>query len=136
ADAEILGGDVFKLMRLVDYERGARRDDLSVCALADRRVGAQQVMIDDDDVGFGGALAHQRDEAVAVPWAVAAQTRFGVGCDLFPEREVLRQIAELCPIASRRPLGPVDDDGNEDLLRRGERFRRILALVAMDLKAM
>ena len=32
-------------------------------------------MIDDDDVGFGGALTHERDEAVAMPRAFRAKAR-------------------------------------------------------------
>ena len=56
-DAEILRRDVFELMRLVDDRVVAVGDHLAVGALAHRRVGAQQVVIDDHDVGFGGASA-------------------------------------------------------------------------------
>ena len=65
-DAEVLRRDVLELVRLVDDRVAAARDHFAVLALAHGRVGAQQVMVDDHDVGFGGALAHARDEAVLV----------------------------------------------------------------------
>ena len=41
--------------------RRERRNHLAERVLPDRRVGAQQVMVDDDDVGRGGALPHPGD---------------------------------------------------------------------------
>ena len=74
-------------------------NDLAVGALPHRRVGAQQVMIDDDDVGVGGALPHARDEAVVVARTLGADAVFGAGGDVVPERRVLRQILELGAVA-------------------------------------
>ena len=51
-------------------------------ALAHGRVGAQQMVVDDDHVGFGGALAHQRHEAVAVARALGAEAGVGLGGNL------------------------------------------------------
>ena len=49
-DAEVLRDDIFELMRLVDDGQVALRNDLAEAALAHRRVGAEQVMVDDHDV--------------------------------------------------------------------------------------
>ena len=57
-EAEVLRRHVFELVRLVDDGVAAARDDLAEGALPDRGVGAEQVVVDDDDVGLGGALAH------------------------------------------------------------------------------
>ena len=112
-DAEVLRRHILDLMRLVHDERRARGNHFAERALADRRIGAQQVMVDDDDVGLGGALAHQRDVAVAVARALGAETGVGLGRDLLPEREVLRQIAQLGAVAGRRGLRPLLDDRQE-----------------------
>src|SRR5216110_2042528 len=87
-DAEVLRRDVLELMRLVDDERRAIRDDFTELALSHRRIRAQQVVVDDDDVGVGGALAHLRDEAVVPARALLPETRVGVGRDVLPERMV------------------------------------------------
>ena len=69
--AEVLRRHVLELVRLVDHRVAAVGDHLAEGVLPHRRVGAEQVVVDDDDVGLGGALAHPRDEAVVV----AAGTR-------------------------------------------------------------
>ena len=61
--AEVVRDHVLELVRLVDDRQVALRDDFAEAALAHGRVGAQQVMVDDDDVRVGGGFAHARDEA-------------------------------------------------------------------------
>ena len=90
--AEILRRDVLELVRLVDDRVAALRNDLAVGALPDRRVGAQQMMIDDDQVRLGGALPHPRDEAVGVARALGADAVLRRGGDLAPERQVLGKV--------------------------------------------
>src|SRR2546426_456203 len=75
ADSEVLRRHVLELMRLVDNRAAARRDHFAVRVLANRRVGAEQVVVDDDDVGSGGALAHLRDEALVVARAFRPKAR-------------------------------------------------------------
>ena len=94
---EVLRGDVLELVRFVHDQRGARRDDLAEVAPAARGVGAEQVVVDDDDVRFGGALAHLRDEAVGVARALGAEAGFGGGGDVVPQRQVFRQVARAPP---------------------------------------
>ena len=105
-DAEVLRGHVLELVRLVDDERGAGGNDFAVRALAHRGIGAEQVVVDDHDVGFGGALTHQRQEAVAVARTLGAEAGVGVGGDLLPERKILRQFAQLGTIACPRRRSP------------------------------
>ncbi len=58
-EAEVLRRDVLELVRLVDDRVCCSAGMTSPnVALPDGRVGAQQVVVDDDDVGFGRALAH------------------------------------------------------------------------------
>ena len=103
---EVLRRDIFELVRFVDHERGRRRDHLAVCALAHRRVRTQQVMVDDDDVGFGGALAHASDEAVVVAEAFGAEAGVRLRGHLLPQRHVFRQIAQLRAVARLRLARP------------------------------
>ena len=51
AEAEVLRGDVFELVRFVEDRAAAGGNHLAERVLADGRVGAQQVMVDDHDVG-------------------------------------------------------------------------------------
>ncbi len=106
-------------MRFVQDEVGARRDHLAEGALSDRRVGAQQVVIDDHHVGCGRLLAHPRHEALVVARAFGAEAGFGGGRDFIPERQILGQVLELGAVASLRPGGPFADDGKKDIVRHG-----------------
>ena len=88
--AEVLRDDVLELMRLVDDRQIALRNDRAVAALTDRRVRAQQVVIDDDDVGRDRALAHARDEAVDELRTLAAEALLARRGQVVPERQVVR----------------------------------------------
>src|SRR5262245_55580051 len=77
ADAipEVLRRDIFELMRFVENRTGTRGNHFPVSALADRGVGAEKMMVDDDHVGRIRALAHPRHEAVVVSRTLGAETR-------------------------------------------------------------
>ena len=116
AEAEILGGDVLELVRFVEHGVGAGRNHLAEGVLADRRVGAQQMMIHDHEIRGGGALAHARDEALVVPRALGAEAGLG-GCgDLVPEGQVLREVLQLGAIAGLGARRPLFDDRKKDVM--------------------
>ena len=107
AEAEVLRRDVLELVRLVDDRVAAGGNHLAVRVLPHRGVGAEQVMVDDDHVGLGGALAHPRDEAVVVARALGAEAGLRGRRHVVPERQVFRQVLELGAVAglgARRPL--------------------------------
>ncbi len=116
--AEVLRRDVLELVGLVDDERRTERNHFSVFALPDRCIRAQQMVVDDDDVGLGGALAHARDETFVVAGTLGAEARVGLGGDLVPERKVLGQIAQLGAVARLRFLRPAVDDGEQHAIAR------------------
>jgi hypothetical protein len=121
-DAEVLRRDVLELVRLVHDRIAAMRDDLAVRVLPHRGVGAQQVVVDDDDVGFRGALAHSRDVAVVELRAVDPDAVLGAGGDLLPEGQVLRQVLDLRAVACLGLAAPrVDDPDVRRLLARSDR---------------
>ena len=114
--AEVLRGHVLELVGLIHDERGARGDHFAVGALADRRVSAEQMVVDDDHVGFGRALAHQRQEAVTVTRTLGAETGVGIGGDLVPERKILGQVTQLGAVAGLRPRRPLLDHRQQDVV--------------------
>ena len=86
-------------MRLVDDRVLAVRDHLAEGALPHRGVRAQQVVIDDDDVGLGGALPHARDEAVVVARTLGADAVLGVAAMSFQNGESSGQVLDLGAVA-------------------------------------
>jgi hypothetical protein len=52
-EAEVLAGDVFDLVRFVEDHRVVVGQDRHVSSRRTRQVGEEQVVVDDDDVGFG-----------------------------------------------------------------------------------
>ena len=116
--AEVLRRDVLELMCLVDHEGWRERDHLAIGTLPHGRVRAEQVVIDDDDVGFGRTLAHAGHEAVVVARAVGAQARVRLGGDVAPERQVLRQFAQFRAVARLGALRPGVNDWEENAIAR------------------
>src|SRR5947209_15900241 len=70
AEAEILGRDVFELVGFVQNRVAAGRNHLAKRVLPDRRIGAEQMVVDDDDVGLGGALTHSGHKTFVVAWTL------------------------------------------------------------------
>ncbi len=55
-NAEVVGGDLLKLMGLIEDDGGGLRQDTGIwradCLLLDAEIGEEQMVIDDDDVGL------------------------------------------------------------------------------------
>ena len=68
--AEVLRGDLFKLVGLIEDDGGGFGEDAGVGRIAgreaDRRVCKEEMVIDDDEVGLEGAAAHLGDEAAPI----------------------------------------------------------------------
>ena len=83
ADAEVVGGDLFELVGLVEDDGGGFGEDAGVGGigglLLDGEVGEEEVVVDDDDVGFERFAAHGGDEAVLPVGAGLAEAGFGAG---------------------------------------------------------
>ena len=83
ADAEVVGGDLFELVGLVEDDGGGFGEDAGVGGvgglLLDGEVGEEEVVVDDDDVGLERFAAHGGDEAVLPVGAGLAEAGFGAG---------------------------------------------------------
>src|ERR1043165_1261856 len=67
------------------------------------------MMINDDDVCFLRAISHARDEARIEVRTFLPETGFRASVDVTPERERLRKVRELGPIAGFTISRPVTD---------------------------
>ena len=89
-DAEVLAGDVFEFVGLVEDDGGGFGEDAGVGGagglLLDGEVGEEEVVVDDDDVGLEGLAAHRGDEAGLPVGAGLAEADFAAGVELGPER--------------------------------------------------
>ncbi len=65
------------------------------------------MMVDDDDVAFGGATAHLGDEAAVVLRALLADATFGSRVELGPKLARFRQHAKFGAVAVLRFFLPV-----------------------------
>ena len=111
--AEVLRGNLLKLVGLVEDDGGRFRENAGVgsvaCGEADRSVGEEEMVIDDDEVGLEGAAAHLGDEAAAVVWASGAKARVGAGVELVPEGGGFREGRKLGAVAGFSDLLPLSD---------------------------
>src|ERR1700690_890943 len=74
-----------------------------------RGVGKEEVVIDDDEIGFEGLAAHLGDEAAAVVWAGGSEAGLGTSVELVPEGAGFRKAAELGTVAGLGNLFPLGD---------------------------
>ena len=112
-DAEVLAGDVFELVGFVEDDGGGFREDACVgCAgglLLDAEVGEEEVVVDDDDVGFERFAAHAGDVAGLPVGAGLAEADLGAGVDLVPEGRVLGERVDLGAVAGDGHFFPRED---------------------------
>ena len=67
--------------------------------LLDVEVGEEEVMVDDDEVGFLRFAAHLGDEAFFPVGAGGAEAGFGAGVELAPELRAFGEVVELGAVA-------------------------------------
>ncbi len=113
--AEVLSGHVLQLMRFVDDGMTAGRNDFAVRAFPHGRIGTEQMVIHDHEIGFGCLLPNPRDEAVLVARARGSETVFGAGGDVGPPRQFLGQLLDLGAVARFRDRGPAFDQREDDV---------------------
>ena len=113
ADAEVVGGDVFELVGLVEDDGAGVGEDAGVGGsaglLLDGEVGEEEVVVDDDEVGLERLAAHVGDEAALPVGAGLAEAGFGAGVELVPERGVLGELIDLGAVAGFGRALPVGD---------------------------
>src|SRR3954453_18954085 len=61
--AEIIAGSIFHLVSFIEDHRGIFRENAAKIVLLEREVRKKQMMVDDDQIGFFGALMHGGHEA-------------------------------------------------------------------------
>ncbi len=105
-------------MRFVDDGILTFGNHFTVRALPNGGIGAEQVMIDDNQLRLGGTLTHFRDETVLIARALGAYAVFRCCGNLTPKRQVLRKVGDLRAVAGICAGRPLFDDWQKDL-RRG-----------------
>ena len=109
-NAEMFPGDVLDFMSFVENDRLVVGDDRGVVVFPEREVGEKEVVVDDDDVGFGGPLVHQSDEAAVELFALLAGAELAAGVETVPDGAVLRQFLELGAVSGFGLLFPGADE--------------------------
>ena len=82
--AEVITGHVFNFVGLVENYRGVFRKDAAEIVLLQGKVGEKQVVIDDDEVGFLGALVHSGNETFVEVLALLSGAGIAAGVDASP----------------------------------------------------
>ena len=108
--AEMFPGDVLDFMSFVENDRLVVGDDRGVVVFPEREVGEKEVVVDDDDVGLGGPLVHQSDEAAVELFALLAGAELAAGVETVPDGAVLRQFLELGAVSGFGLLFPGADE--------------------------
>ena len=122
---------VGQLMRFVENDRIARGQQLGEPLVAQRDVGEEQVVVDDDDVGVERFLARLHHEAFAMERAVAAEAVVARRRDERPDRRVFRNVGELRAVAA---LGRARErDDLRQIPRVGARRQPALARRALEM---
>ncbi len=112
-DAEVVAGDLFELVGLVEDDGGGGGQDAGIGYVArfeaDGEVGEEEVVVDDDDLGLEGLAAHLGDEAALEVRAGLAEASLAARVELRPERGALGQAGDLGAVAGEGGLLPGGD---------------------------
>ena len=93
----------------------------AVTRLLHREVGAEEVVVDDDEVGLERALAHPRDPARIEVGARLADAVLAAGRDLAPEVDAVGQVCDLAAVAGAACPAPLLDRAEQrDLVEPAE----------------
>ena len=85
-------------------------DAALVVRASECEVGEEQVVVDDDDVAFLGALVHQGEEAALEVGALLPGAQLAARVELGPGRAVLGQLPDLGAVAEFGGLFPLADN--------------------------
>ena len=77
--------------------------------LLDGEVGEEEVVVDDDDVGFEGLAAHLGDEAGLPVGAGLAEADFAAGVELMPEVRAFGEVVDLGAVTGFGGALPLQD---------------------------
>ena len=83
-DAEVLRRDIFQLVGLIEDNHGIVRQHRPEVPLPQSKVGEEEMVVDDDDVRFKGALANERDKTVVPVGAFLSGARLPPGVEVPP----------------------------------------------------
>ena len=114
--------DVFDFVGFVEHHGVVFGEDAAFVGLvAEREIGEEQVMVDDDDVAFLCALVHQGQEAALEVGALLPRAHVAAGIELGPGGAVFGQLLDFGAVAELRGLLPLADDLEiGDLFQPGE----------------
>ena len=112
-NSEIASGDIFQFVAFVKDDGPGLRQNSGIGRvlglLLDRKIGKEQVMIDDDDVALHRFAVHFGDEAAVPGAAFLTQAGIGAGVDLVPERAGFGKRRQLGAVSGLRHLLPGGD---------------------------
>ena len=106
----MFAGDILDFMGFVENDSLVVGDDRGVVVFPECEVGEKEVVVDDDDVGFGGPLMHQSDEAAVELFALLAGAELAAGVEMVPDGAVLRELLELGAVSGFGLLFPGADE--------------------------
>ena len=96
--SEVIRGNLFEFVGLIEDDGGSLGQDAGIgcaaCLATDGKIGKEEMVVDDDDVGFESLAAHLGDEAALIIGACGAQACVGARVELLPERTRFGQAGE------------------------------------------
>ena len=95
----MLAGDVLDVVSLVEDDHLVLGNDGAKVVLLKGQIREEQVVVDDDDVGFAGSLVHLRDETAVELIALLAGAKFAPRIEFGPETAVCGERPQLGAIA-------------------------------------
>ena len=114
ADAEVVGGNLFQLVRFVEDDHRCLGQNARIGRvrglLLDAQIGEEEMVVDDDDVRLKRLASHVGDEASLPIRAALAQAGLGASIELAPQRGRLRERVDLGTVPGLGRLLPFGDD--------------------------
>ena len=112
-NAEIVAGNFFEFVGFIEDDGTALGKNAGIGSAVgfelDGEVGEEKMVVDDDDVAFGGAPTHLGDEAALVLFAFLTEAGIGAGVEFVPEHTGFGQFGEFGAVAGTSGFFPGGD---------------------------
>ena len=96
---EIFARHVFHLMRFVEHDGRILRQNAAEIVLLQRQIGKEQMMVDNDQVGFFRSLVHPRHKTRIERRALFPRAGVPPRVELSPQFRIVRQKRQLRSVA-------------------------------------
>ena len=108
-ESEIICRDILELVGFVEDDCAVIGKNRGYLGFPNGKIGEEEMMIHDNNVGLHCLLPHEREEAAIIVFALCSQAPVPSRIQPRPQIRIITDGTKLCPIARFCFTGPIHD---------------------------